>query len=120
MMKCLERNKVTIYYALYTGNVAILDEKGSTTTESAPTYSTPVALKINVSPASGERSTRQFGETVDYDRTLVTSDMTLPIDENSILWIDNIDTTKPHDYIVKKVAKGLNSIQYAVQKVNVS
>ena len=51
---------------------------------------------------------------------MITDDMDCPIDERSILWIDSLDTSQPHDYIVRKVAKGLNSIMYAVRKVNVS
>ena len=51
---------------------------------------------------------------------MITDDMDCPIEESSILWIDNLDTEKPHDYIVRKVAKGLNSIMYAVRKVNIS
>ena len=119
-MRCLERNKRTIHYALYLGKAPILDDDGNDTGETVPSYSDPVEFKINTSPASGESATRQFGEIVDYDRTLVTTNTTLPIDENSILWIDESDTSKPYDYIVKKVAKGLNSILFAVKKVKVS
>ena len=58
-----------------------------------------------------------------------------PIDEYSILWIDTMPELNadgslavdsegkvktPHDYIVKKVAKSLNSVSYAVSKVSVS
>jgi len=78
-----------------------------------------VLLKINVSAARGEYSTRQFGEMENYEKILVTDDTNLPISETSILWIDSLDTTKPHDYIVKKVAKSLNSVSYAVSKVSV-
>jgi len=53
-------------------------------------------------------------------QTLITGDMDCPIDESSILWIDDLDTTKAHDYVVTKVAPSLNVIQYAVRKVNVS
>jgi len=42
--------------------------------------------------------------------------MSCPIDESSILWIDDLDTTKAHDYVVTKVAPSLNVIQYAVRK----
>lgn len=119
-MKCMERNKRTIYYALYENEQPLYDEDGYETGEYTSGYSNPVELKINVSPASGENATRLFGDVLDYDRTLVTSDMDLPITETSVLWIDETDTTKPHDYIVKRVAKGLDSILIAVKKVEVS
>ena len=119
-MRTLERNKQTIYYALYEGKKPLTDEYGNPTGEYEVLYSEPVLLKINVSAARGEYSTRQFGEMENYDRILVTNDINLPISETSILWIDSLDTTKPHDYIVKKVAKSLNTISYTVTKVKLS
>ncbi len=119
-MRTLERNKQTIYYALYEGKEPLTDEYGNPTGEYEVLYSEPVLLKINVSAARGEYSTRQFGDTEDYDRVLVIDDTNIPITEASILWIDNLDTSNPHDYIVKKVAKSLNSVAIAVSKVKVS
>ena len=119
-MREIERNKRTVYYALFDKNEPILDEDGNDTGETRPTYFAPVELRINVSPALGESATRQFGEVVDYDRTLVICDMSLPINEKTVFWIDETDTAKPYDYTVKKVAKSLNSLQIAVKKVEVS
>jgi len=118
-VRTLERNKQTIYYALYEGKEPLKDEYGNPIGEYEVLYSEPVLLKINVSAARGEYSTRQFGEMENYEKILVTDDTNLPISETSILWIDSLDTTKPHDYIVKKVAKSLNSVSYAVSKVSV-
>lgn len=119
-MRTLERNKQTIYYALYEDKKPLTDEYENPTGEYEVLYSEPAPLKINVSAAMGEYSTRQFGDMENYDKILVTDDVNLPISETSILWIDSLDTTKPHDYIVKKVAKSLNSVSYAVSKVSVS
>lgn len=119
-MRELERNKITIYYALFDKNEPILDDDGNDTGEERPTYFAPVELRINVSPALGESATRQFGTTVDYDRTLVICDTTLPVDEQTVFWIDETDTSKAFDYTVKKVAKSLNSLLIAVKKVEVS
>jgi len=119
-VRTLERNKQTIYYALYEGKEPLTDEYGNPTGEYEVLYSEPVLLKINVSAARGEYSTRQFGETENYDKVLVTDDINIPITETSLLWIDDTDTSKPHDYIVKKVAKSLNSVAIAVSKVSVS
>lgn len=119
-MRELERNKRTVYYALFDKNEPILDENGDDTGEERPTYFAPVELHINVSPALGESATRQFGEVLDYDRTLVSCDMSLPIDEQTVFWIDETDTTKPFDYSVKKVAGSLNSLLIAVKRVEVS
>ena len=117
-MRSLERNKRTIYYALYTGNEEIKDSNNYATGEYRKSYSTPVKLRINVSAARGTAYTREFGDFQDYDKTMITTD-DLPIDENTILWIDDLDTTHPHDYEVMKVAKSLNQTQYAINKVKV-
>lgn len=62
----------------------------------------------------------QFGSLTDYDRTMTTADPECPIDENSILWIDEDDTGGAYDYVVKLVSRWKNSTQYAIAKVEVS
>ena len=119
-MRELDRNKQDIFYALYEGKSDIKDENGYDTGETEAIYGDPIALSINVSGASGENAIQQFGSTVEYDRILVICDTTLPINEQTILWIDDADTTKPYDYTVKKIAKSLNSLLIAVKKVEVS
>ena len=120
VLRTLERNKQVIYYALYEDKEPVLDEYGNETGEYEILYSSPTALRINVSAARGESSTRPFGNTENYDKVLMTDDLSIPITETSILWIDSLDTEKPHDYIVKKIAKSLNSVSIAVSKVSVS
>ena len=117
-MRSLERNKREIYYALYIGNEEIKDDNGYSTGEYKKTYGTPVKLRINVSAARGTAYTREFGDLQNYDKTMVTTE-NLPIDENTILWVDDLDTTHPHDYEVIQVAKSLNQTQYAINKVKV-
>ena len=58
---------------------------------------------------------------------IVIADPKFPIDEYSILWVDSMPEVKedgttdtPHDYVVKKVARSLNSVSIAISKVNVS
>lgn len=117
-MRSLVRNKRTIYYALYLGDTEILDEDGYATGMYAPSYAEPQKLEINVSAARGSAWTREFGDFKNYDRTMVTT-QDLPLDENSILWVDDLDITHPHDYQVVQVAKSLNENQYAISKVKV-
>lgn len=133
-MRCMERNKQTFYYALYEGKEAIVDEYGNTTGEYKVIWGNPQKYSANVSAAKGDVSSNQFGENLSYDKTIIADDITLAIDEYSILWIDtkpelnedgslkkddkdNVIT--PHDYIVKKVAKSINSVTYAISKVDV-
>ena len=123
-MRSLERNKITIYYALYDANIPVLDDQGNDTGQTKQGYGNPVKFKIRVSANKGEASSNAFGVSLDYDRTMNTTDKTFPIDEFSVLWIDTLPTIKEDgstdtksDYTVKKVAKDLNEWSYAIKKV---
>ncbi|NLI60794.1 MAG: hypothetical protein GX375_05125 [Clostridiales bacterium] len=118
-MRTLRRNKQKIKYALFENKIPVLDEYGNDTGEFELLYSEPKDFEISVSSARGESYTRHFGDSVDYDKVMVTTDKSFPINESSILWVDDLSEGKPHDYTVKKVAASLNSISYAISKVNV-
>lgn len=134
-MRCMQRNKVVFYYALFSERVPIVDEYGNDTGEYDVQHGNPVKSSANISAAKGETQTRQFGESVSYDKVIAMDNDSSPIDEYSILWIDTMPELNedgslavdsegkvktPHDYIVKKVARSLNSVSYAVSKVSVS
>lgn len=119
-MRSLNRNKQLVHYANPMESEPIIDEWGNETGEFSTGYGEPKELRINISAAQGENSTREFGDMADYDRTLVTTEMNLPISEETVLWIDEKNTAKPYDYIVKKVAPSINGVTYAVKKVKVS
>lgn len=124
-MKCLERNKILIYYSLYLGKEAIKDEYGNESGEYRILYGEPAALKANVSPAKGSSNIEQFGNDLEYDKVIVLDDMACPIDENTVLFVDiepksDNDGNLLFDYRVKKVARSLNSISVAISKVTVS
>lgn len=125
-MKCLERNKSTFFYALYDREEAVIDEYGNDTGEHNVIHGDPIECKANVSAAKGETSARQFGENEAYDKVIVLDDVNTPIDEHTILWVDTLPTldedgatSTPHDYVVKKVARSLNSVSIAISKVKV-
>ena len=138
-MRTLSRNKTHFYYCLFSGYTEIVDEYGNATGERIPSYASPVMTYANISPATGQSNTEQFGNLENYDKVIVTDDVNCPIDENSVLFIDKEPaysevetydtTTTPHtktivsvpayNYIVKRVAKSLNSISIAVRKVDV-
>ena len=115
------RNKTTFYYALYAEQTEIVDEYGNATGEYSVTYGTPTMVVGNVSAAQGEMQTRQFGDSESYDKVIVLDDVNTPIDEYSILWVDTLPLSAetPHDYVVKKVARSLNSVSIAISKVSV-
>ena len=125
-MRALERNKQTIYYANYTGRSEITDENGLYTGETTALYTNPVEVKVNVSASRGQAEIDLFGTDLNYTNTIV-SDTDLGIDENSVLWVGknayiSTSTTSiitPYNYIVASVAKSLNSVVYAIRKVDV-
>ena len=123
-MRSMERNKTTIYYALYQGKQPVLDDDGYETGEYINGYSDPIKFNIRVSPNKGNSENEVFGKNLDYDRAMSTSDKRFPIDEFSILWVDKVPvieddgtTNTPHDFTVVRVAKDLNEWVYAIKKV---
>ena len=125
-MKIMERNKRPLWYLLYDRKAPAVDEDGNETGEEIIVYKPAVALRANVSPASGSSQVEQFGNLAGYDKVIVTDDMSCPIDENTVLFVDKepeyreADGKPLYDYIVKRVAKSMNFIAYAVTKVSVS
>lgn len=120
-MRLLARNKRTIYYALNQGLTPTYDSNGLYTGESDPAYGTPVEVRMHISPVTRKSELEMFGITSPYDVTLVTQDMSCPITETSVLWIDSVPAAGgvdyPHDYVVTQVAKSLNHIIIAARKV---
>ena len=133
-MRCMSRNKVTFFYALYERKEPIVDDYGNTTGEFEVIHGNPLKYSANISAAKGETQTRQFGENEVYDKVIVADNTAPPIDEYSILWVDTMPqldengalatdesgkVITPYDYIVTKVARSLNSVSIAVSKVKV-
>ena len=142
------RNDTEFWYCLLDPTVeyAVLDEYGNETGEIVPHYEIAVSMYANISPATGQAQTEQFGNLDNYDKVIVTRDMNCPIDEHSVLFIEKepeytdvtshqiqegnalyaddeiveVTYSQPkYNYIVKRVAKSLNSISIAVRKVEI-
>lgn len=146
-MKCLKRNQKYLYYCLLqNSNAEIVDDNGNRTGERIAVYASAVTMQANVSPATGEAATEQFGDLTGYDRVIVTDWMDCPINESTVLFLDKQPayvsdsvkiyvapvppSTTPssktqsysaplYDYVVRRVSKSLNSISIAVSKVKV-
>lgn len=118
-MKALARNKQTIYYALYKSKTNVYDTDGLYTGGQSITYEAPVKTRMNVSPGKGEADVAMFGIDVSYSRVMVTDDLSCPIAEDSVVWIDETPnlTNDNFNYRVVRVAKSLNSIKYAIQEL---
>lgn len=125
-MRTANRNRRKLWYCLYNEQTELVDEWGNSTGEFFASYGEATEMSANISPATGQSSTEQFGNLDDYDKVIVTTWKDCPIDENTVLFIDkepefDAETNAPlYDYIVRRVAKSLNQISIAVGKVNVS
>ena len=123
-MRCMNRNKRTVYYCLYKDNVPLRDRSGHLTGERYSGYEERKPLRCNVSPANGNAQIEQFGNLDAYDKVIVTDDMSCPIDEHTVLFVDKppayTEDGPVYDYTVKRVARSKNSIAYAISKVEVT
>lgn len=114
-MQMLKRNQQTIKYKNWVSESAIVDDEGNETGEKQQTYSSIVVQKAYVTPSQGIVDEKMFGEDVKYDKVILVDKTT--INEQSILWVDDLNETHEHDYQVKKIAKSLNSYAIAIKKV---
>lgn len=118
-MRSLNRNKRSLYYALYERDEAILDEHGNESSETQPIYGDARELRANVSAASGEDMAQAFGNFTNYTRVLCVADPSCPLNERSIVWF-GVEPDKPHNYVVTRKADSVNGILYALQEVSVT
>ena len=121
-MRTLERNKTSFHYALYLGKEENVDADGNLTGTYTVMYSNPVECKGNISASSGYVQVEQFGNDLQYDKVIVIDNVSVPIDENTVLWVDKeVEHDKygnpVFDYVVKKVARSLNSVSFAISMV---
>lgn len=146
-MKTLRRNLRPFYYCLFQSKMDVVDANGNKTGEKIRVYANPVRMMANISPATGQTNTEQFGNLDNFDQVLVYDDVNCPIDENTVLFLDTeptytegvtvevtpsvtllgedtsevVEVTIPkYNYVVRRVAKSLNSVSVAVRKVDVS
>ena len=119
-MRALVRNKVPFYYALYEGSEEVM-RNGLHTGEYQVIYSDPILTYGNISAGTGNSDSELYGLSAsDYDKVIVMDEVSIPLNESSVLWVDNLDTNSSYDYIVKRVARSLNSVSIAIKKVNVN
>lgn len=131
-MMCLYQNKQKIAYALYQGKQKIFDEDHNMTGQYKSIYSDPVMTMMNVSAARLSAETEEFGINTPYTRTIVTDDITTEFSEDTIFWIgispyktvtvDGVEkqVLVPHNFVVLRVARSLNSTTIALKEVGVS
>lgn len=114
-------NQRTLYFANKLGIADVFDENGYRTGETAPLFTAPKKIRMNVSTAKGAKDNEAFGGYEDYDRTIFTTNMDCPIKVSSIIWFQR-DPAKneTHNYIVVRKADSKNAIRYAIKEVEVA
>lgn len=126
-MNSLNKNKRKLMYSLYQDNIPEYDENGDPTGGTKKGYSNPVEFKANLSAGKGSAEEQVFGKSIDFTRSISSTDMALPIDEYSRIWYETEPQYKEDgtvdgdsaDYIVAApVATGLNSLMIAIKKRN--
>lgn len=118
-MRCLNKNKQDFYYALYSSKTMATDANGLKTGEVTKTYTNPVKMSANISPARGSAESEMFGINTNYSKTIATDMMNCPITETSRIWIDIEPNLAANNwnYEVVQVAKSLNNVVIAVKEV---
>ena len=124
-MRGLKKNQRDMYYALYDSEIPIYDDNNLPELETRAGYKTPVLFYASLSTGQSDAEESPFGKNVTYDRVISTCNTSLPIDENSLIWIKNTpvynaDGTVNPDSADYEVAAppldGLNSLRIAIKK----
>ena len=118
-MRTNQRDKRTIYYALFNSVTEMTDDNGNYTGEFAITYGTQVQAKMNVSGGRGQAEVEMFGIDNPFTHTAVTDDLTTDFNTDTIFWF-RTDPTGPHNYRCTGVSRTINQVVIALAEVNVS
>ena len=124
-MVSLAENRQTVWYAELAGYVDAVDSQGYKTGEKIKSYTEPKSFLIYVAPSRGDTVNMPFGLSSEYTNIMSTCDRDCPITEDSVLWVGispyspGSETADiPHNYVVERVAYGLNSILYAIKRID--
>lgn len=114
------RNTKTMYYALYSDKVPLLDEDGYETGDYTVGYDTPIELNANIVSKTSTVAKEYFGDQLEYNKVILV-DIDNPIAEDTAIWIDTDspieNTSLKHNYQVVGISDSLNYKAIAVKKV---
>lgn len=118
-MRTNQRNKRTIYYALYLG---VTDETDGNyyTGEHPAQYGDVQTARMNVSGGRGQAEIELFGVDNPFTRTLVTDDLKTPFDTETIWWFGVDPLTEPHNYRCTGVSRTNNQVVIALAEVEIT
>lgn len=123
-MRTSQRNKRTIWYALYLGVSEVVDDEGNYTGEYEVNYTVPTKAKMNVSGGRGQAAVEAFGIDNPFTISAVTDDLTTPFDTDTIFWFGvtpgaTYDAVA-HNYKCTGIARTINGLTLALKELDVS
>ena len=119
-MRVVNRNRRPVAYAFYEGTTEIIDDNSLHTGEYEVHYTDPVRALMNVSGGRGQANVRLFGIGSEFDRTIVTDDLTTPFSTDTVFWVETDPDDAPFDYRVVSVARTINQVVLGLAEVEVS
>lgn len=119
-MRTVQRNKRTIYYALYEGVTEVVDSDGNYTGEQEVSYGEVQTARMNVSGGRGQAEIELFGVDNPFTRTAVTDDLETPFDTDTIFWFDADPLVDPHNYRCTGISRTINQVVIALAEIGVS
>ena len=117
-MRTTQRDKRTIWYALYNGIVDLTDEEGNLTGEQGVSYEAPVQTRMNVSGGRGQAGIEMFGVDNPFTRTAVTDDLTTPFTTDTVFWFEANPLEEEHNYRCTGVARTNNQVVLALAEID--
>ena len=119
-MRTLQRNKRTLYYALYMGITDEVDDEGNLTGEHPAQYGEVTKARMNVSGGRGQAEIELFGVDNPFTRTAVTDDLTTPFNTDTIFWFEADPLVNPHNYRCTGISRTINQVVIALAEIGVS
>ena len=119
-MRTLQRNKRTIWYALYNGVTEVVDDDGNYTGEQEVSYGEPIQARMNVSGGRGQAEIELFGVDNPFTRTAVTDDLTTLFNTDTIFWFEADPETDPHNYRCTGISRTINQVVIALAELDVT
>ena len=118
-MRTVQRNKRTIYYALYEGVQEVVDSDGNYTGEQEVSYGEVQTARMNVSGGRGQAEIELFGVDNPFTRTAVTDDLETPFNTDTIFWFDADPLVDQHNYRCTGVSRTVNQVVIALAELDV-
>jgi len=117
-LRCNQRNKRTIYYALYNGINELYDADGNLTGEQAANYGEVTKARMNVSGGRGKAEIELFGIDTPFTKVAVTDDLNTPFDTDTVFWFDCDPLTEEHNYRCTGVSRTVNQVVLALAEID--